>query len=79
MAQSDRRHYDLWMLCTPDIPWEADPLRENPYDRDRLFTVYRDMLDRLRKPYVIIAGDREERIATATAAIHRLFAEHPGG
>jgi len=77
--QSEGRHYDLWMLCMPDIPWEADPLRENPHDRDRLFTMYRDTLDRLQKPYVIIAGDREERVATATAAIHRSFAEHPGG
>jgi len=26
----------LVLLCQPDIPWEADPLRENPKDRDRL-------------------------------------------
>jgi len=36
---------DLVLLCTPDIPWEADALRENPQDRDRLFEIYQKELD----------------------------------
>ncbi len=67
--QSERRHYDLWLLCKPDIPWQADPLRENPHDRDRLFAVYEGMLKWLEKPYVIIHGDRERRLADAAKAI----------
>lgn len=37
----DERHY---VLCTPDIPWEPDPLRENPLDRDRLFGKYKEAM-----------------------------------
>ena len=31
----------------PDIPWESDPLRENPYDRIKLFEIYKMELDNL--------------------------------
>lgn len=72
IAQSEERHYDLWMLCSPDIPWESDPLRENPHDRDRLFQAYMAMLDRLNKPYVILSGSREARLKNALRAVARL-------
>ena len=34
--------FDLHILCTPDIPWEQDSLRENPDNRDQLFELYKD-------------------------------------
>jgi len=37
----DERYY---ILCPPDIPWEPDPLRENPLDRDRLYQIYKEKL-----------------------------------
>ena len=64
--------FDHWFLCRPDMPWEPDPLRENPQDRDRLFTVYEDMLKRLKKPYTIIEGDHGARMRTATAIVDGL-------
>ncbi|MBK9149453.1 MAG: ATP-binding protein [Flavobacteriales bacterium] len=70
--QSEQRQYDLWLLCTPDIPWEPDPLRENPHDRDRLFGVYQAMLEQLRKPYIILSGDRQLRLRTAIEAMDRV-------
>lgn len=72
---SEHRPYDLWLLCRPDIPWEPDPLRENPHDRERLFQVYEAMLKRLGKPYVIIDGRQEERLHEACVAIDRLPSE----
>ena len=73
VRQTEQRHYDLWLLCRPDIPWEQDPLRENPLDRDRLFERYEELLRLLRKPYVIIAGDRDKRLKTATDAIRNMM------
>lgn len=70
--QTEVRPYDLWLLCSPDMPWEPDPLRENPHDRDRLFAVYRAMLERLNKPYAIMEGDRERRSTDALKAIAAL-------
>ncbi len=67
--QTEERAYDLWLLCTPDIPWVYDPQRENPHDRDRLFEVYRQTLERLKKPYAVISGEEEERLKQAVNAI----------
>lgn len=67
--QTEARPYDLWLLCSPDIPWEPDPLRENPHDRDRLFAVYERMLNQLAKPYAVMSGTHEERMRAAVKAI----------
>jgi NadR type nicotinamide-nucleotide adenylyltransferase len=72
MEQTEERPYDLWLLCSPDIPWEFDPQRENPHDRDRLFAVYEKMLKALGKPYVIIDGSREERLRQAFSIVGRV-------
>jgi nicotinamide riboside kinase len=69
--------YDYWLLCRPDIPWEPDPLRENPHDRDRLFTVYERMLRDLSKPFSVIEGDRATRMRKATALIDVLVESDP--
>lgn len=50
-----------YLLCSPDIPWEYDPLRENPNDRHRLFKWYEKELKFLSLPYQIISGDKDER------------------
>lgn len=73
LKQSEERHYDLWLLCKPEMPWEPDPLRENPHDRERLFNVYEGMLKWLEKPYMIMEGSREKRLADASKAIAGLL------
>ncbi|MGV3631458.1 MAG: AAA family ATPase [Bacteroidota bacterium] len=57
-----RQNIDFYLLCYPDIPWEDDPLRENPNDREALFAIYELELMRLKKKYVIVRGDFEERM-----------------
>ena len=39
--KSEKRVY---LLCKPNIPWKADPLRENSEDRNELFKMYRTEL-----------------------------------
>jgi len=54
----DKKHY---FLCRPDIPWESDPLRENPLDRDRLFKIYLQYLIELKVSHTILgAKERNE-------------------
>ena len=69
---TEERTYDHWLLCSPDMAWEPDPLRENPHDRERLFEVYRDLLTRLGRPFTIISGDPDERLRAAVTAVMRL-------
>ena len=51
--KSENRYY---LLCRPDIPWEADPLRESPLNRDELFKIYKREIEELGHDYLIIEG-----------------------
>ena len=51
--RSKKRFY---LLCKPDIPWEADVLRENPITRDEIFKVYKRELEKLKLDFFIIDG-----------------------
>ena len=59
----------LWLLCSPDLPWQPDPLRENPHDRDRLFERYRSELDVRQCPVVLIHGTGPDRLRLAVEGI----------
>jgi nicotinamide riboside kinase len=65
-APEPRRRY---LLCPPDLPWEADPLRENPHDRERLYDLYRRRLTELGASYQVISGAGARRSAAAIRAI----------
>ncbi|MFT4665694.1 MAG: NadR type nicotinamide-nucleotide adenylyltransferase [Polaribacter sp.] len=67
----ENRHYDAYLLCAPDIPWEPDPLRENPDDRERLYATYEQELVRLNKKVLKVSGTIEERLQQATSFIDR--------
>lgn len=61
--------FDLFVLCHPEIPWVPDPLRENPFDRDRLFDIYLKELELSGKPFIIVRGSPEERIEQVLKSI----------
>lgn len=52
----------VYLLCAPDMAWQPDPLRENPADRDRLFTLYEQDCRRLQLEFRILHGLREQRL-----------------
>ena len=64
-SQPDR----LTLLCTPDLPWQADPLRESPHDRERLFDVYRQLLTDLEQRFVVVTGRGRARLLMARRAV----------
>ncbi len=71
--ESERRPYDLILLCAPDLPWIPDPLREapDPDARRALFTRYREMLPE-EKTHIIRGANRLaaalDQVAAALAA-----------
>lgn len=62
---------DAYLLCKPDIPWVADPLRENPFDRAFLFEKYLEKIQSSGTNYHIISGDYSSRTHTANLAIQK--------
>ncbi|WP_434628731.1 AAA family ATPase [Chromobacterium sp. CV08] len=69
------RDYALTVLARPDIPWEPDPLRSHPEQRDWLLELYRRELDRCGIEAVEVAGSREARLARAQQALLPLLAD----
>lgn len=63
---------DLYLLCKPDIPWEYDPVRENPELRDYLYEWYQRELEMLGRACVAIGGLGKERLHQAITAIQKL-------
>jgi NadR type nicotinamide-nucleotide adenylyltransferase len=69
-----RNHmYSLYMLCDIDLPWENDPLREHPHQRELLFSLYRDALIEAKYPYIIISGVGENRLNQAIEVVKGRF------
>lgn len=60
-----KNKYDLFLLCNTDLPWEADPQREHPHMREKLFELYRHELDERGFPYCIVSGLGQERLKNA--------------
>ena len=69
----EREPYDLYLLCNTDLPWEPDPLRENPDDRDRLLTRYKQELEVRGLSYTLISGKGQARVEMAIDAIIHNF------
>jgi NadR type nicotinamide-nucleotide adenylyltransferase len=62
---------DLFLLCLPDLPWEADAVRENGGEnRLKLFDQYRNELNLYGFKYVEIGGSGEVRLQSAIDAIN---------
>jgi nicotinamide riboside kinase len=72
-SMKDTFDFDLYLLCEPDLPWEFDPLRENPNDRGRLFDLYRKALEDDGKTVEIVRGTGAERMEMVLTKILRRF------
>ncbi len=67
--------YDLYFLTYIDTPWEADDLRDKPYERKRMFKAFEDALIKYERPYVVLKGGKEERLNEAIKHIDKLVKE----
>ena len=67
------QHFDHYFLCAPDIPWEPDPLRENPSDRERLYEIYQRELVAFNRPFTILKGDLKTRQELIKVTVYNLL------
>jgi len=66
LRNQDPRFY---LLLRPDLPWEADPLRVSPHDRDRLFGLYQELVRKEDFPVAEISERGEARMEMALSAL----------
>lgn len=64
--------YDLFFLTDIDVPWEKDDIRDTPDGRESVFSVFKQTLIDTKKPFITLSGNKESRLAKATAIIDAL-------
>jgi NadR type nicotinamide-nucleotide adenylyltransferase len=67
------RHYDLYLLTYIDIPWQEDPQREHPHQREQLYNIYLNEMRNQSVPFVEIRGSGDDRKNSAVAAVSKLL------
>ena len=68
-----QQEIDHYFLCKPDIPWEYDPLRENPENRDELFDRYLKEMEDKNRSFSVLSGSIEKRTKEASRLIFELI------
>ncbi|MGY0391511.1 AAA family ATPase [Bizionia sp. KMM 8389] len=66
-------YYNLYFLTNIDIPWEPDGIRDKPLEREAMFQAFKNALDAYKKPYVLLSGSLDERMALAIKHINQLL------
>lgn len=65
MKTANEHPYYFTLLCDIDLPWEFDPLRENPHNREHIFNLYKEELETRRMPFSIVNGSGDARLSNA--------------
>jgi len=68
-AEIARRPYDLYLLMDIDLPWQDDPLRDFPNEREHFMAVWKKELQALGANYEIVSGTETERLDRAAFLI----------
>jgi NadR type nicotinamide-nucleotide adenylyltransferase len=67
--------YDMYFLTSIDTIWEADDLRDKPDERKEMFDTFEKALIKYNRPYIVLKGDKKNRLKTAVKAIDKLLLE----
>lgn len=54
--------YDMVLLTKLDVPWQADGIRDSPYERNAIHDVFVTALNTYGIDYHLIGGGRDERV-----------------
>lgn len=69
----NKQNNSLYLLCDIDMPWESDPLRENPGLREYFMEWFVKELEGYGFPYKIINGDADERLEKAIIEVNKII------
>lgn len=61
----DENPYDHYLITSNEIPWQADPLRQNKFSRDLIFQLNVAACEKEAVPYSVIRGIGEARLKEA--------------
>lgn len=70
-VEARARRADLYLLCLPDLPWEADGVRDRPTMRAELLALFRETLQAIDATYTVIGSAGDARREAAEQALRR--------
>lgn len=73
LTQLQFHQADFYVLTDPDIPFEEDPLRENPRQRGELFDIYLNEIKASDCAFSVVRGTQEQRLKHAIEKINELL------
>jgi len=68
-----QNEYDLYFLTGIDVPWVEDDLRDRPNEREHMFNLFQTTLEKYQRTFIILEGNAEKRLKTATTEIDKLL------
>lgn len=71
--QEKEKHYDLYLLCYPDLKWEPDPLRSNPHNRQYIYNLFVKELEQNNRNFRVVKGAGELRLKNAINFVDELL------
>lgn len=69
LKQLEKQANVIYILCGTEIPWEYDPQRENPNDREKLYYLYKKELEKMDIPFIEVYGSPDERLKICLKAL----------
>lgn len=63
----------IYLLCEPDLPWQYDPIRENPHRREYLSEQYEQEIKAKGFTYFRVSGNGEQRVQNAIEIINQVL------
>lgn len=69
--------YGLYLLTYIDTPWEEDDLRDRPNQRLEMFKAFENTLIKYNRPYILLKGDKKERLKKAINKIDKILKTMP--
>jgi len=71
----ENRHYDYYFLTDVDIPFVQDGLRDGETIRENMHKRFLAELKARNKPYIVLSGKHEERLANAIQVCDKILSE----
>lgn len=65
--------YDFYLLMDIDLPWEDDPLRDFPEDREHFMQVWHRELQAIGARYEVVSGVGEQRVNQAIRSVEKVI------
>lgn len=73
-AELVERPYDLTLVCGLDVPWAHDGIREFEVQRGEMHERYLEHVSTGGRPWLLVEGPRDARLAAASAAVDAVLA-----